>query len=126
MRVQHFRWAPPAVYLLLFLGLLPGAFVIELLSKTAKVKMGLCRKCGARRMMHLGIAWGIFVTSVVCLVAGLVLTKPYLLLAMGILLVAAPMYGGAMGRVCTPRRIEGGVIWLSGPGKTFLSTLDVR
>jgi hypothetical protein len=126
---RQFSWHPPVYFLILLLGVLPYLVVAILVSRKAKVSLGICDYHLAHRRRNLAVAWTLALAGI-GLMIGRTLTitdariSIRLFYIVGIaLLVVGILYGIAFATVGTPRRIDKHAASISGAGRPFLDSL---
>jgi hypothetical protein len=117
-------WHHPAAYLLILPGLLIYLIVATVIGKRAKVQIALCHKHRERRKRHLVIAWGIFLSSIVCFVGAGLLESGWLVGFGVVALLASPIYGLITCPMVTPKKIDDQFVWLNGVSPKFLESLS--
>jgi phosphate starvation-inducible membrane PsiE len=121
-------WHHPALYLLIFAGLILYLILGLVLRQTASVHIPLCAACDARRKRNLGIGWAIFLVSVALLVAGGSVIDDHdtlggaLLIAGGVLLLVSAIWAAAV-QLVTVQRMDGSYVWIRKAGQGLLGQL---
>lgn len=126
-KIRQLTWAPPYLYVVLLIGVIPALIILMLLQRKAKVQMAVCTVCRKKVRMRALIAWGIFLLSVVSIVLAIALDKGVIAIAFPILFLGAIIYGIIACRYFTVSNIDTkGVVTLKGLCPAFVGALDRR
>lgn len=120
---RKLSWHTPWLYLLILPSLLIYIIVALIVSKKARLEIGLCQEHRQRRRRDLAIAWLIFVLSLVAFGAAAALSNGWLALAGVSLLLVAIVYGAVRVPPVQAKRIDNQFLWLKGVSPAFLATL---
>jgi hypothetical protein len=129
---RTFYWAPPALALLVLLGL-PGILIYIIVAlcirQKAVVEASICAVDRRRRLIFLTASWVAALVAVGLLVGGIFVafnsrdaTTGVVLIvsALAVLIVAGTL--GARARVLFPKKMQGDFAYLNGAGLSYLST----
>jgi hypothetical protein len=120
---RKMQWHPSGWYALIILNLIIYAIVASIISKRAKIDVGLCPAHQAKRRNAILTGWAIFAVSVGCFIYGGVFSNGWVA-AVGILcLIAAPIYGIMRGQVLSPKKIDDSHAYLKGACAQYLDSL---
>jgi hypothetical protein len=120
---RKLRWHHPALYLLIFAGLLFYAILAMVLSKYATISVGLCEAHAAARKRDIVITCAVVLLSFVCFYLAAVSEEWSLVLVGLVMLFGGVIYGSARARVVTPRKIDNHFVWLNGVNANYLDEL---
>lgn len=117
-------WHPPAVYLVIFVGLLFYVVVALIVRKKATIEVGFCETHRKRRMMDILFGWIGFLGGIVVMVGGFANETPLIGGAGIILMVAGIIYLFVRTSIVAPKRIDKeGRVWLTGVCREYLDSL---
>jgi len=117
---RNLRWHHPALYVLIFGGVLLYAILAMVLSKTATIHVGLCETHAASRKRDIIVTWVIVLLSFACFYFAATTEEMALLFAGLILLFGAIIYGVVRTRVVAPQKIDDHYVWLTGINAHYL------
>jgi hypothetical protein len=125
---RKLAWHHPAIYLLILVAVLIYIIVAVALTKRATIFIGLSEEWFARRRRAILIAWGLVLSGIALMVAGVVYVDRFppaaWLIALGpILFLVAAIWGIVRAQLVTPTRITNEHIWLKGVHPAFLAEL---
>jgi len=123
-KLRSLTWAPPYLYLVLLVGLIPAIIILMIFQRKAKIQTASCAACRKKLLTQRLIAWGIFLAAIASFAAAIGLENGYLALLGVVLIFAALIYGVVMGRAFTITRIEKSVVTLKGLGPHFVASLN--
>jgi hypothetical protein len=110
---RNLSWHAPWLLILLISPII-YVIVAVIVSKRAKIQIGLCPEHRRTRARDLLIAWLIFASSVAAFVLSAVLSNGwYMLIGIGLLLVSA-IYGSVRVPMVQAKRIDDQFVWLNG------------
>jgi hypothetical protein len=116
-------WHHPAWYLLILPGLLIYAIIATIVGKRARIQIGVCSLHRQKRKRNLLIAWGLFLSSILCFILGGIYGIGWVI-GLGIVAaIASPIYGMVTCSMVTPKKIDDQFVWLNGVSPKFLETL---
>jgi len=113
-------WHHPALYLLIFAGLLVYAIVAIFVRKTAKVSLGFCQSHKLHRTRMLLAGWLLFVLSLGAFFASLAEKEASLALVGLTLLIAAVVLSLLGGRFIQLKKIDNHFVYLKGVHPAYL------
>ena len=119
MRRQVY-WHHPALYLLIFAGILVYALVALIIRKNGVLFVSLCPAHRQRRLMMMSIAWALGLGGLFSVIFGAVNDLPWLMLA-GLVMFIAGIVVGLFTQLLRPKRIDNHFMWLGGCSAEFLS-----
>jgi hypothetical protein len=123
--LRKLTWHPSGYYFFILLNLLIYAVVAMIVSKKAKVQIGLCPVHRKKRTNGLFVAWGLFIASVFCFtLAGIFRSGEIVTLGI-ICLIASPIYGAIKCRTVNAKRIDESHAWMQGACPEYLDSLPV-
>ena len=117
---RNLRWHHPALYILIFGGVLFYFILALVLSKTATINVGLCETHSASRKSSIFITWMLLLLSLGSFYFAVVADEMNLLFVGLILFLAAVIYGIIKARVVSPQRIDDQYVWLTGVNANYL------
>lgn len=120
---KRLSWHHPAIYLLIFTGLLIYLIVALILSKRATVALGICEEHRRKRRYGMLIGWMLFLGGIMGAILGIaydyigIMTIGFLLIPVGLvwLILAA--------RFVNVKKIDDRFVWLKGVNREYLATL---
>lgn len=121
---RNLTWHTPWLYLLLVAAWLIYLIVAAIVSKKARIQIGLCDEHRGIRQRDIIITWIFVLSGIFSLGAGIVM-KPgwvYALSGLGLLLVAI-IYGVCRVPMVQPKRIDEQHVWLHGVSEEFMAEL---
>ncbi|MDB5289146.1 MAG: hypothetical protein JWL69_387 [Phycisphaerales bacterium] len=121
-------WHHPAMYLLIFAGIIIYAIVALIVRQSGTVTVCLCQKHRTRRTYAILGGWLGALLGIVLLFYAAGGNMPGLFVPLGIVLfLTAIIAGVVIARILAPTRIDAQYLWLRGAGPEFLNTLpDAR
>jgi hypothetical protein len=117
---RKLRWHHPALYLLIFVGILFYAILAMVLSKSATVYVGLCETHAGARKRDILITWMLVLVSFASFYFAVTSEAMSLFLAGVVLFLGAVIYGIVKTRVVTPRKIDDHYVYLTGLHANYL------
>lgn len=120
---KKFTWHHPAIYILIFVGLLIYVIVAMIVRKTATVELGLCEEHMAKHRRNVLVTSLLILLGVGGFVLAVIVGNNYFLLAGILLILAGIIYAGGALRIVTPARIDNKFAWLKGVNKDYLDGL---
>lgn len=120
---RKLSWHPSGYYFLILLNLLIYAIIATIVSKKAKIDIGLCPEHRHKRRNGMLVAWALFAASIISfVVAGF--TKSGEVIALGALcLLASPIYGTMKCRIVSRKKIDAQHAWITGVCPEYLNSL---
>lgn len=122
--IRNLTWAPPYLYFVLLLGLIPAIIILLILQRKAVIQVATCVPCRRKILVQRLIAWGIFLLGLLSIPLAIIADKPVLLLLFPLLLIASIVYAIIACRVYTVARIENNIVTLKGLHPDFVASLD--
>ncbi len=119
--LRRLYWHPPALYLLIIIGLCVYVIPALIVRKKATVQDGLCDRHSRRRWVGILIGWFGFVGGLTLFFA-LIDSYPTLGLLALLAVIATPVVGVVMAQVIAPRRMDERSVWLK-VGRPFLESV---
>ena len=116
-------WHHPALYLLIFGGLLTYLVVAFLIRKTANVSLGLCEHHMRQRRTILILNWSLFAAGLLAFVLAIAQESGMLALAGVVLVLAGATAGTILNRYVNLKRIDDSYVWLRGVSPDYLAEL---
>ena len=117
---RNLRWHHPAIYILIFGGVLFYVILALVLSKTATINVGLCETHAAARKRDMVITWMLVLLSFGISYFALASdVMGFLLLGVAVFL-GAVIYGVVKTRVVAPQKIDDHHVWLTGLNSQYL------
>ena len=120
---RNLRWHHPALYILIFGGMLFYVILAMVLSKKATINVGLCEAHAASRKRDLIITWVLVLLSFASFYSAVATDEMRLLLVAVILFLGAVIYGMVKARVVSPQKIDDQFVWLTGVNENYLQQL---
>lgn len=120
---RNLRWHHPAIYLLIFAGLLFYFILSLVLSKTATISVGLCEAHSSARKRDIVITCAVVLLSFVCFYLAVVNEVMSLFFVGLVMLFGSAIYGSIKARVVSPQKIDNHLIWLKGVNANYLDEL---
>ncbi len=117
---RSLRWHHPALYILIFGGLLFYVILALVLSKTATVNVGLCETHAAARKRDIIITWLLVLLSLGCFVLSIAMEELSLFFVGLVLFFGAVIYGILKARVVVPQKIDDQYVYLIGVNADYL------
>lgn len=117
---RRLRWHHPALYILIFGGVLFYFILALVFSKTATIHVGLCEAHAAARKRDILISWVIAVLSLVSFYFAIVNESLGMMLIGLVLFLGAVIYGVVRARVVAPQKIDDQYVWLTGVTGEYL------
>jgi hypothetical protein len=117
---RNLRWHHPALYILIFGGLLFYFILALILSKTATINVGLCETHSAARKRGIFITWMLVLLSLGSFYFAVAADEMNLLFVGVILFLGAVIYGIVKARVVAPQKIDDQYVWLNGVNANYL------
>jgi len=118
---RNLRWHHPALYLVIFAGVLLYFILSLVLSKSATVHVGLCETHVATRKRDIIISWSLVLLSCGGFYLAAVAEDMTFLFAGILVLLGAMIYGFGMTRVVVPKKIDDHYVWLTGIDDDYLA-----
>ncbi len=120
---KRLAWHHPALYLLIFAGLLVYLVVALVLRKTANVSLGLCEHHMKQRRTILILNWGLFSAGLLAFVLAIAQESGTIALAGVGLVVAGATAGTILSRYVNVKRIDDNYVWLKGVSQDYLAEM---
>lgn len=120
---RKLTWHPPAIYFLVFAGVLIYAIVASIISEKATVYVGLCEQHMKRRRAAIFSGIGLLLLGMFTIIMALVMESGLLGVAGGGFLVAAIVVALVAHSIVRPKKIDSRFIWLDGIDRDYLSQL---
>lgn len=117
---RDLRWHHPALYLLLFSGVLLYVILALVLSKTATINVGFCETHAAARKRGILIGWGFVLLSFASFYFAVVNEEMISLFIGMALFLGGLIYGVVKARVVVPQKIDDHYLWLTGLNTDYL------
>jgi len=117
---RNLRWHHPALYLMIFGGVLLYFILSLVLSKSATVHVGLCETHVATRKRDIIISWFLVLLSFGSFFVAWALEDTTFVFVGSLVLLGAMIYGVVMTRVVAPRKIDDHYVWLTGIDADYL------
>lgn len=117
---RNLRWHHPALYLLIFGGVLFYIIFALVISKTATVTVGLCADHSAARKRDLMICWALVLGSFVSVYLTVATNEPFFLLLGVVMFLGGVIYAVVKARVVAPQKIDNQFVWLHGVTASYL------
>ncbi len=117
---RNLRWHHPALYILVAGGLLFYVILALVLSKTARIQVGLCETHSAARKRNILITCVLVLSSFASFYFAVAVDEPMLFLIGAALLLASAIYG-VVTRFVAPEKIDDQFVWLTGVNQEYLS-----
>lgn len=124
--LRRLTWHHPALYLLIFVGVLIYIIVALIVRQTVTINLPLAARYKSRRLRWMALAWSMVLCSLAVLWIGIAqsdnlgqdsnLLLPFLFIAA---LFIAALIGIYKCRVVYPKRIADGYVWLGGVCEEF-------
>lgn len=123
--VRNLSWHHPLLYLLIVIcNPLLYVLVAVLVSKRAKIRVGVCEKHLQKRRTHIQINWGLFLASVGCLAGGFLLANWGLGLAGAIVMLGSMVYAAVISSmIVSAAKIDAQQVRLRGVCAEYLAEL---
>ena len=122
--IRNLSWHHPALYLLIFAGLLIYAIVALIVRKSAKIDISICADHIRKHRTTVAVGWSIFLAGVAFIVFGIAQDSGGSAL-FGIALVFAGAVYSTFVKVVKVKKIDDHYVWLRGIDENFLSRLPV-
>jgi hypothetical protein len=117
---RNLRWHHPALYILIFGGMLFYVILALVLSKTATINVGLCETHTEARKRDILITWGLVLLSLGSFYfAGAAEQMGFVFVGL-VLFFGGVIYGIARTRVVAPQKIDNEYVWLTGVNASYL------
>ena len=120
---RNLSWHHPALYLVVFAGVLFYAVLALILRKSATVEVGLCENHSALRTRDIMITWALGLLSVGSFFLAIQFEDLTFAGIGGLLIIATAVYGIVRVRVVIPTKIDENLIWLKGFNQDYLADL---
>jgi len=117
---RNLRWHHPALYILIFGGVLLYAILAMVLSKTATIHVGFCETHAATRKRDIIITWVLVLVSFATFYLAATTEEMMWLLVGVILFLGGVIYGVVRTRVVAPQKIDDQYVWLTGINANYL------
>jgi len=117
---RNLRWHHPALYLLIFGGVLFYFIFALVIGKTATVTVGLCGDHSAARKRDIVISLAVVVLSIGSFYLAAVTDEAGFAILGALMFLSGVIYGVVMTRVVTPRKIDDQYVWLQGVTTSYL------
>ena len=117
---RNLRWHHPALYILIFGGVLFYFILALVLSKKATINVGLCEAHSTARKRDILITWILVLLSFASFYFAVVSEAMSLLFVGLALFMGAVIYGIVKARVVAPQRIDDQYVWLTGVHSHYL------
>jgi len=118
---RNLRWHHPALYLVIFAGVLLYFILSLVLSKSATVHVGLCETHVATRKRDMLITCVLVLLSFGCFFLAAAAEEMTFLFVGIFVLLGAIIYGIARARVVSPQKIDDHYVWLAGVDDSYLN-----
>jgi hypothetical protein len=118
---RNLSWHHPALYLLIFGGVLFYVLAAVILRKSATIEVGLCEDHSALRRRDIIITWAIGLLSVGSFFLAYQLEDPTFAGVGGLLILSTALYGILRVRVVTPAKIDESFLSLKGFDRSYLA-----
>ncbi|MDB5332337.1 MAG: hypothetical protein JWP03_3488 [Phycisphaerales bacterium] len=121
-------WHHPALYALIFAGILIYAIVALIVRQKGDISLCVCKKHRSRRNYAILIGWVGSLGGLTLIIYGANSNMAEVFIPLGIILFLGTLIGGIIGaRLLSPTKIDTQYLWLRGAGPDFLNTLpDAR
>ena len=117
---RNLRWHHPALYIVIFGGVLFYVILALVLSKSATINVGLCESHAAARKRDIFIAWMLVLLSFVSFYFAVAAEEmSSLFVGLGLFL-GGIIYGVVKARVVAPHKIDDHYVWLTGLNADYL------
>jgi len=123
---RNLRWHHPALYLLIFGGVLFYFIFALVFSKSATIHVGLCESHAATRKRDILITWALVLLAFGSFYFAATAGEMSLLLVGLILLFGGAIYGTIKARVVAPQKIDNHYVWLTGINADYLQQFPER
>ena len=117
---RNLRWHHPALYIVIFGGVLFYVILAMVLSKTATINVGLCETHSTARKRDLLIMWIIVLLAVGSFLLAIAMEELSLFFIGLILFLGGVIYGTVKARVVAPQKIDDQYVWLTGVDEDYL------
>lgn len=117
---RNLRWHHPALYLLVFGGVLLYFILSLVLSKSATIHVGLCETHAATRKRDMLITCVLVLLSFGSFYLAVAADEMTFLFVGMFMLLGAIIYGIVRARVVAPQRIDDHYVWLAGVDDNYL------
>jgi len=118
---RNLRWHHPALYLVIFAGVLLYFILSLVLSKSATIHVGLCETHAAARKRDILITWLLVLLSFGGFFLAVTAEEMSFFFAGAILLLGAIIFGTIRARVVAPQKIDDHYVWLNGVDANYLN-----
>jgi hypothetical protein len=113
-------WHHPAVFLLIFAGVLIYAIAALIIRQKGVVSVSLCAAHRQRRLMMMLVGWALGLGGVATFIFGAANDLPWLFLAGAVLFIAGVVVG-VNSQLLRPKKIDKYFIWLKNISPDFLA-----
>lgn len=120
---RNLSWHHPALYLVIFGGVLFYVVLAFVFRKSATVEVGLCQDHSARRTRDIIITWTLALLSILSFTLAARLENLTFAEIGGLLILSTAIYGIVRVRVVSPTKIDDDTIWLKGFDQNYLADL---
>jgi len=117
---RNLRWHHPALYLVIFAGVLLYFILSLVLSKSATIHVGLCETHAATRKRDMLITCLLVLLSFGCFFLAAAAEEMSFVLVGIFVLLGAIIYGIVRARVVAPQKIDDHYVWLAGVDDDYL------
>ena len=117
---RNLRWHHPALYLVIFAGVLLYFILSLVLSKSATIHVGLCDTHAATRKKDMLITCLLVLLSFGCFFLAAAAEEMSFVLVGIFVLLGAIIYGIVRARVVAPQKIDDHYVWLAGVDDDYL------
>lgn len=117
---RNLRWHHPALYVVIFVGVLFYAILAMVLSKSATINVGLCETHSAARKRNIVITWMLVLISFLSFYFAVAREEMSSLFVGVLLFLGAVIYGVVKARVVAPQKIDDQYVWLRGVDAHYL------
>lgn len=118
---RNLRWHHPALYFVIFGGVLLYFILSLVLSKSATVHVGLCETHAAARKRDIIISWFLVLLSFGSFFLAAMAEDMTFVFVGSFVLLGAMIYGIVMTRVVAPQKIDDHYVWLTGIDADYLA-----
>lgn len=119
---RNLSWHHPALYLLIFAGLLIYAIVAMIVRKSAKIEISMCQDHIRKHRTAVAVGWLVFLSGVAFIVFAIAEESGGSAL-FGIALVLASAIYSTFVKVVRVKKIDDNFVWLPGIDESFLARL---
>jgi hypothetical protein len=120
---RRLSWHHPALYLLIFAGLLIYAIVALIVRKSAKIDISLCQDHVRKHRTAVIAGWLVFLAGIAFIVLAVAKESGGSALFGVLLVFASAISAATWAKVVTVKKIDDYYVWLKGIGESFLARL---